>query len=140
MPDRSGKTEEPTQRRLEKARKEGQFAQAREFVGALQFLIFLGLLGAGGPAWLASFRQTARALFTLAFAGELGVADLTAVAWAVARRLLLPLVLAGMAVTVLTLGLRLVTTRFGFSWAKLAPDAKRFNPITKLRDLPRNNL
>ena len=34
MADRSGKTEEPTQRRLEKARKEGQFAQAKEFVAA----------------------------------------------------------------------------------------------------------
>ena len=140
MADRGGKTEEPTQRRLEKARKEGQFAQAREFVAALQFLVFLGLLAAGGPAWLASMRQTTRALFTLAFAGELGPADLTAVAWAVSRRLILPLALAGMAVTAVTLGLRLATTRFGFSWKKLAPDPKRFNPITRLRELPRNNL
>jgi flagellar biosynthetic protein FlhB len=140
MSDRSGKTEEPTQRRLEKARKEGQFAQAKEFVAALQFLLILGLLGAGGPAWLATLRQTTRAIFTLAFAGGLGVADLTAVAWAVSRRLILPLVLAGMTVTVVTLALRLATTRFGFSWKKLAPDAKRFNPITKLRELPRNNL
>src|SRR3954453_12820801 len=140
MSDRSGKTEEPTHRRLEKARKEGQFAQAKEFVAALQFLLFLGLLGAGGPAWLASLRQTTRAIFSLAFAGELGVADLTAVAWTVSRRLILPLILAGVAITLLTLGLRLATTRFGFSWKKLAPDAKRFNPITKLRELPRNNL
>jgi len=140
MPDHSGKTEEPTHRRLEKARKEGQFAQAKEFVGALQFLVFLVLLGAGGAGWLASLRQTTRAIFTMAFDGQLGVADLTSLAWAVSRRLFLPMAVAGMGVAAVTLGLRLATTRFGFSWKKLVPDAARFNPITKLRELPRNNL
>ena len=48
MADQSGKTEQPTQRRLKKAREEGQFPAAREFVAALQFLVFLCLLGAGG--------------------------------------------------------------------------------------------
>jgi flagellar biosynthetic protein FlhB len=140
MPDRSGKTEEPTQRRLEKARKDGQFPQAKEFVAALQFLVFLGLLGAGGAGWMASLRQTTRAIFALAFRGELGLADLNALAWSVSRRLILPLAAAGMAVAAITLALRLTTTQFGFSWKKLAPDAARFNPISKLRDLPRNNL
>jgi len=140
MPDHSGKTEEPTHRRLDKARKEGQFAQAKEFVGALQFLVFLVLLGAGGAGWLASLRQTTRAIFTMAFDGQLGVADLTSLAWAVSRRLFLPMAVAGMGVAAVTLGLRLATTRFGFSWKKLVPDAPRFNPITKLRELPRNNL
>ena len=42
----SSKTEQPTQRRLLKAREEGQFPSAREFVSALQFMVFLGLLGA----------------------------------------------------------------------------------------------
>ena len=55
--DKSGKTEEPTQRRLDKARKEGQFPSTKEFVGALQFMAFLGLLGAGGADWFEQFRQ-----------------------------------------------------------------------------------
>ena len=38
------KTEKPTQRRLNKAREEGNFPTARTFVGALQFLAFVGLL------------------------------------------------------------------------------------------------
>ena len=62
-----GKTEPATQRRMEKAREEGQFPSAREFVGALQFMVFLALLGAGGAAWFARFRQTTRSLFRLAF-------------------------------------------------------------------------
>lgn len=140
MADRSGKTEEPTQRRLEKAHKEGQFPQAREFVAALQFLVFLGLLGAGGAGWLSILRQTTRDLFGAAFAGELGVSGFTSIAWTVARRLIAPLGVAGVAVTLVTLSLRLATTRFGFSWKKLAPEAARFNPISRLRELPRNNL
>ena len=52
MADQS-KTEQPTQRRLEKAREEGQFPSAKEFVGALQFMVFLALLGMGGAAWFA---------------------------------------------------------------------------------------
>jgi flagellar biosynthetic protein FlhB len=48
--------------------------------------------------------------------------------------------MAGMAVTVVTLAFRLATTQFGFSWKKLAPDLKRFNPVSKLSELPRQNL
>lgn len=140
MSDRSSKTEQPTQRRLEKARKEGQFPQAKEFVGALQFLVFLGLIGSGGAAWFAALKQTTRAMLLRAFAGELGVADLTNMAWGVSRVLVLPLAVAGIAITVVTLALRLATTGFGFSWKKLAPDLKRFNPISKLREIPKNNL
>ena len=45
-----------------------------------------------------------------------------------------------MAVALATLAFRLVTTRFGFSLKKLAPDPARLNPLAKLRELPRQNL
>jgi flagellar biosynthetic protein FlhB len=48
--------------------------------------------------------------------------------------------MAGLAVAVVTLGLRLVTTGFGLSLKKLAPDLARLNPAAKLRELPRQNL
>ncbi len=51
MADRSNNTEKPTPRRLEKARKEGQVPVSREFVGAIQFVTFVALLGLCG-AWL----------------------------------------------------------------------------------------
>jgi flagellar biosynthetic protein FlhB len=140
MPDRSGKTEEPTKRRLDKARKEGQFPAAKEFVGALQFLVFLGVLSAGGAAWFAGFRQTARGLFTRAFMGDIDAADLSRMAWALFWRQGMPLAAAGLAVTVVTLAFRLATTQFGFSWKKLMPEAARFNPVSRLRELPRQNL
>jgi len=140
MPDRSAQTEEPTQRRLEKARREGQFPQAKEFVGALQFLVVLGLAASAGAGWTSGLRQTTRALFTRAFAGDLSPADLNSLTWSICGKLILPLAAAGMAITVATLSFRLVTTRFGFSWKKLTPDAARFNPLSKLRELPRQNL
>src|ERR1035438_3955451 len=110
MADRSSKTDQPTQRRLEKAREEGQFPSAREFVGALQFMVFLGLLGVGGAHWWAQLPATP------------------------------PLALGGRAVALATLAFRLITTRFGFSLKKLAPDPARLNPLSRLRELPRQNL
>jgi flagellar biosynthesis protein FlhB len=140
MADQSGKTEQPTQRKLEKARKEGQFASAKEFVSALQFLVFLALLSAGGAAWLAGFRQTMRWLLRLAFTRDLRPEDLLHAAYRIARQQILPLVAAALAVAVATVAFRLVTTRFGISFKKLAPDAQRFNPLARLQELPKQNL
>jgi flagellar biosynthetic protein FlhB len=139
MADQS-KTEQPTQRRLEKAREEGQFPSAREFVSALQFMVFLALLGAGGAAWFAQFRITARALFQMAFAPEIRPEDLSAIAWQLAWKHFFPLALGGLAVAVATLAFRLITTRFGLSLSKLAPDPARLSPLAKLKELPRQNL
>jgi flagellar biosynthetic protein FlhB len=136
----SGKTEQPTPRRLEKAREEGNYPAAREFVAALQFLIFLGLLSAGGAHWFAGFRWTARSLFAMAFSGDLRAEDLTHLAWQICWRHFLPLGLAGLAVAAATMGFRLMTTQFGLSLKKLAPDLKRLSPISKLKELPRQNL
>ncbi len=140
MPDRSGKTEEPTQRRLEKARKDGQYPSAKEFVSSLQFMVFLALLGAFGAHWFSGFRQSARSLFVLAFAGDLRPEDLTHLAWKLSWSHLVPLAAAGVAVVMATLGLRLVTTQFGLSLKKLAPDFSRLSPVSKLSELPRQNL
>jgi flagellar biosynthetic protein FlhB len=139
MADQS-KTEQPTQRRLQKAREEGQFPAAREFVSALQFMVFLGLLGAWGTTWFAEFRETARRLFVLAFTTELRSEDLTHLAWKLAWKHFSPLALGGLAVAVATLGFRLITTRFGVSLQRLVPDPARLNPLAKLRELPRQNL
>src|ERR1041385_8141566 len=122
MADQSGKTEQPTQRRLEKAREEGQFPSAKEFVSALQFMVFLGLLGAGGAQWFTGFRESTRSVLKLAFSRELRPEDFTHLACQLSSQHIFPLVLAGLAVALVTVALRLVTTRFGLSLKKLAPD------------------
>ena len=140
MADKSSKTEQPTQRRLEKARKEGQFAAAKEFVSALQFLVFLVVLSTGGASWVRAFRTTMREMLELAFTREITSQDLIHTAWQAGWRHALPLVLAGMGIVTVTIGFRLATTGFGFSFKKLVPDAQRFNPFQKLRDLPKQSL
>jgi flagellar biosynthetic protein FlhB len=138
--DRFTQTEPPTQRRLQKARKEGQFLSARDFVAALQFMVFLALLGAGGAAWFASFRQTTRQLLAAAFAGHFSAVDFTRWYGRVFWTNLFPLILGGLAIVGVTLLIRLGTTRFGFSLKKLMPDLKRLDPVARLRELPRQNL
>ena len=140
MADQSGKTEQPTQRRIQKARREGQFLSARDFVAALQFLVFLGLLSAGGARWFQGFCQTTRHLFALAFVSDLTSRDLSRTAWQLFWNHFLPLAIGGMAVVAATLAIRLGTTRFGISLKKLAPDLQRLSPLAKLRELPRQNL
>ena len=140
MADQSGKTEQPTQRRVQRARKEGQFVRAREFVSALQFIVLLALMSVGGARWFAEFRQTTRELFSLAFQGDLSPQILSHLAWQVFWTHLLPLILAGLTVVVATLGIRLSTTRFGLSLKRLAPDFQRLNPVSRLREMPRQNL
>jgi flagellar biosynthetic protein FlhB len=140
MADRSGKTEQPTQRRIEKARREGQFPAAREFVSALQFLVLVALLGAFGARWFATLRTSARWLFTLAFSGELRSQDFLRIARRLCWVHLAPLAAVGLGVVAVTLALRLITTRFGLSLKKLAPDFGRLNPVSRLQELPRQNL
>lgn len=140
MADQSGKTEQPTQRRLEKSREEGQFASAKEFVAALQFLVFLGLLSTGGAHWFAQFRLTTRSLLRLAFRPDLREADLIHAAYQVFNLHILPIVIAAMAMVAATLFFRLLTTRFGVSFKKLIPDGQRFNPMAKLKDIPGQHL
>src|SRR5258707_7240695 len=113
MSDSGGKTEKPTQRRLDKSRKEGQYVSAKEFVSALQFLVFLALLSTGGAQWFAGFRRTTRSLLTLAFRPELTPQDLVHVAWQVSRQHIFPLALAGMIIAGAILGPRVGTNPGG---------------------------
>src|SRR5262249_18218684 len=129
-----------TQRRLEKARREGRFPAAREFVSALQFAVFVAFVSFGGAGWFSAFLESARDFFRLAASATLTEATVTRVAWQIAARHLLPLGRAGLATVAAALFLRLATTRFGISLKRLSPDLARLNPLSRLRELPGQNL
>ncbi|SPE36373.1 Type III secretion exporter [Candidatus Sulfopaludibacter sp. SbA3] len=134
------KTEQPTKKRLDKAREEGQYPSARQFIGGVQFCVFVFLLQKRGHDWLEGTAQAMRRLLERAFSPELSAQDLVKVSFNLAYRCFLPLLEAGALLVVLTLALQLGVTKMGFTIKKLAPDFKRLSPISKLKQLPHQNL
>jgi flagellar biosynthetic protein FlhB len=112
MSDRGQKTEQATARRLERARREGQFPAAKQFVAAAQFLAFTAILARWGDVWLQDARQTTRFLIGRAFAGDLQIPDFVRLTGDLLFRLFMPLVGAGGALLVITFAAQMVVSRF----------------------------
>jgi flagellar biosynthetic protein FlhB len=133
----SSKTEKPTGRRLEKARREGSFASSRELVAAGQFLVFLAIVQAWFPGWLAGMKQMLGLSLTEAFHSELDMTTLPSLLWALVQRAFVPLsALAGLTVAA-TLSIHLAITEMGLSLEKLTPDLSRLNPAGKIKQMVR---
>lgn len=139
MADQGQRSEKPTKRRLEKARKEGQFPASREFLAALQFLTFVVLLAAGGSGFLVRAREMARYFLSSAFRLQLSVQNVPRVYNESVGHIFRPLLWMGACLVTVALAGQLATTRLGFSFQKLAPDPKRLNPLEKIRTLPQQN-
>lgn len=140
MADKWQRTEDPTPRRLERARQEGQFPAAREFVAALQFAVFVVLLWSFGPYWFMDFLRVFARLLRAAFSLHLDVISAIAFGREVIKQTATPVLLGGTLLVVIGILSRLATTRMGFSWKKLLPDLKRLNPMDRLREIPRQNI
>ncbi|MBS1824265.1 MAG: EscU/YscU/HrcU family type III secretion system export apparatus switch protein [Acidobacteria bacterium] len=134
------RTEQPTPRRLEKARKDGQYPVSKEFVSALVFLAFVWLLGNRAPIVLDGAREMMRDLLTLAFRYELTVPTVSrwVVVWS--WRYFAYFFLAGLLLTAGVVGIQMVKTGFGLAPAKLMPDPARLNPLSRLSQMPWQNL
>jgi flagellar biosynthetic protein FlhB len=132
--------EKPTQKRLDKARKEGNFPASREFISAVQFTGFVTLSVTFGGALLRQVGMLMRTLLTFAFSGDLTVERLvTLTRYEIAPRFV-PLMFAGITLVVISVSAQLGTTKLGISFEKLMPDIKRLNPLKKLTSLPSQNL
>lgn len=134
------KTEQPTQKRLEKAREEGQFPSAKQFVGGIQFCAFVFMLQSKGWDWLNGTVIATRDVIRYAFSPEISAAGLFRITIDLGYRCIMPLVVGGAGLVVLTLAAQLAITKLGLSVKKLLPDPKRLDPLNKLRQLPRQNL
>jgi flagellar biosynthetic protein FlhB len=134
----SNKTEQPTGRRLEKARREGQFVASRELVTAGQFLVFIMILGGWFPGWMSGMKAMMRQALESAFQGDLDVNRVPGIARALIDRAFLPLSFLAAAAGAATLGLQLTITKFGISFKKFAPDLSRFQPLKKFQQMASN--
>jgi flagellar biosynthetic protein FlhB len=134
------KSEQPTQQRLKKARDEGNFPASREFISAVQFTGFVTLSTIFGGSLLRQVGMLMRMLLAYAFTGDVSVPRLmTLLRYEIIPRFV-PLMLAGLALSVLSLVAQLATTKLGISLEKLVPDIKRLDPFKKLTSLPGQNL
>lgn len=136
----SQKSEQPTQRRLQKARDEGNFVSSRQFISGIQFLAFVSILQFLGGKWLVSMGRVMDQLLRQAFRGDMILTD-----WVHLLRVLmlqcgLPILAAGGALGLLSACLQLSVTKLGFSFNKLAPNFSRLNPISRIPQLWHQNL
>jgi flagellar biosynthetic protein FlhB len=140
MADNGQKTEKPTKRRLEKARKEGQFAVSRELVSAFHFLAFVWILFASGERFVFAVSALFRELLVSAFRVQLSTATLTRLYSTVLNTAITPILIFGAVLTFLLLATQLASTRLGVSAGKLVPKLSKLNPITRIKQLPQQNL
>lgn len=135
------KSEKPSARRMLKAREQGNFLSSQQFISGAQFLAFVSILHLFGAQWFNSLSFVMSAMLNRAFSRtEFSLYD-----WVFLFRDLAfygggPILLAVGALAFLTLVLQLGMSRMGFSFQKLAPDFKRLNPASKIKQLGRNNL
>jgi flagellar biosynthetic protein FlhB len=137
MADKDQKTEQPTQRRMLKAREEGNFPSARIFVGAIQFLAFVAMLRSWGATWITATHET---MLHHALAPNLDPAFILNLSVELIERTFMPLAVLGCVLIGVTLAAQFMVTRLGVSLKKLAPDFQRLNPANRLRELPRQNI
>jgi flagellar biosynthesis protein FlhB len=124
--DSSDKTEQPTPRRLRKAREQGDSAVSVELGRSVGLLVVLAVL----PGLLAAITAGVGAALRAAISGG-GQADLRGAAWLVVA-LSAPLLAAAAAVSA---ALGLVQSGGAFSAARVSPDFSRVNPFQGLRHL-----
>jgi flagellar biosynthetic protein FlhB len=140
MADTSQKTEGASPRRLQKARADGDFPAAREFVSAIQFFAFILLAGAWFPEWVQSLEAAFRMGLRQSFSASLTPNDLIAVFLRLSTAALRPLAVLGLALLVITVFFQMASTNMGFSLARLAPRFERLNAFRRMRELPGNNM
>lgn len=139
MSDSSQRTEKPTPRKLEKARKDGQILASSEMISSVYFLGAMGLLFVYGGAWMTAMREMLYIDLREAFSGRMRGDFLPQFAVRMASRSLLPFLAAAAGLCVVTAFVHLLMTGFSFSSKKMAPDWKRLNPLQRLKRLPAQN-
>ena len=131
------RTEQPTPRRIENARKEGNFPPAGMAIPAVQLAAYMLLFSFGAPFAAAEMANMLQSLIRNAFNPATLSAPsvvLIPVLASQARLFFFPALL----LTLFSLLLQLTLTQFGFSGERLAPQWKRLNPFPRLAQMPKN--
>ncbi len=140
MPEEGQRTEQPTPRRLQQARQEGQVASSRDLTQAVQFALAAGLLSWSAQAFLEGLQLCYRGFFGEAFRDPFRAGRLGELGLALARG---PLAVAGyllLALLASSLLMHLLQTGFLVSPRRLKLDFSRLSPGARIREMPAENM
>src|SRR4051812_29307791 len=101
------RTEQPTRQRLDKAREEGQFPAAKDFVGALQFFVLVLIAGRCANGWFESAQQGFRSSLLPAFRPNWTALDLITAVRVLIASTFMPVVASAGIIMGLTLAFQL---------------------------------
>lgn len=134
------KSEKPSQQKLKKSREQGQFLSARSMISAVEFTIALILITKFFGVWSTKMQAITVTLLQTGGAAEMADAQWINTLRELFIQSLLPLVIFGGILFAVTGAANLGVTQFGFSFSKLMPNFNRLNPVSRLKDLPGQNL
>jgi flagellar biosynthesis protein FlhB len=134
------RSEQPTQRRVDRARKEGNFPASREFISSVHFLGFVVIAVTFSGNFLFRCARMMRDLLPRAFTIDLTPREAVSLMRSVVLPALEPVMLAGIALMFLVVLIQLASTRMGISLSKLTPDFARFNVLRRFSSIPAQNL
>src|SRR5580704_4123694 len=121
MADQDQKTEQPTPRRMTKAREDGNFPTARTFVGALQFLAFVSLIHVWGATWIQAIRASMAGILEHALDPRMSATEIIALGLDLLKHTMITLAMLGAVLITITIAIQLGVTRMGISLKKIAP-------------------
>jgi len=134
-PDNQERTEQPTAKRQEEARRKGQIAKSTDLTAAALLMGALGAGAIGGPRLVSDAVVAMQHGLAAAAAPDLsttGALALLTGATFTLGRLAWPLLLVP---ALVALAVQLVQTRFAVSWSGLQPEWSRVNPAQGFRRL-----
>ena len=133
-------TEKPTKRRVDRARKEGNFPASREFISAVHFLGFVTLATSFCGVFVMRTARVMRVLLASAFTTQITTNEVVRIMRDVVLPALEPSLAAAAGLVVLVVMTQLATTQMGISLSKLTPDFKRLNFLKRFSSVPAQNI
>lgn len=135
------KTEQPTQQRKQKARREGKFPSSRDLYSTVQFILAFSMALRAGYQIQQQMQVLVGSLIQGAFSpSEMTVAQATMLYQANIWPMFKSLITDGGVVAGAAFFLHLASTGFAFAGTQVSPDLARFNITERLKQLPQQNI
>jgi flagellar biosynthesis protein FlhB len=135
------KTEQPTQQRLQKARREGKFPSSRDLYSAVQFILAFWIALQAGDQLYRQMRVLFSSLLQRAFSpAEMTLSESTILYKASIWPVFKALIEDGSLVTLAAVFVHLASTRFSLAGKQLFPDLSRLNIGERLKQMPQQNI